>query len=190
MPDIFEVQNVEETLQIVGSDEGVVHEVVSAGDINLTGTVQTGGLGYLFVSDGGADQIIGPVASALRNNGASVINQLKAPFIGASLVDANGVFTPRAVHDVYRLIVRVTAAPSVINTDLTLQLNIGGSFGVIETDRHRLSLGAGVEHQETFIFPPFTGATFVANGGTILASADSEVTIKSVDYRVFPESVS
>ena len=124
----------------VSSDQGNILSVGQDGGI-FAGY----GAGFLFAQDDGPDQIVGLVDTILRNNSGVVQNKLKLPFNAATLLDANGVFWPRAVDDVYRLIVRVTAAPSVVNTDLTLKLDIGGVFGVIDTIRHRLSLGAGVK---------------------------------------------
>ena len=163
--------------------------------LGYSGSNTLGGFGHQFFSHGGADQIIGPNRQRIQVDGlgAGSLNNLKAPFDGSILVNNDGgngvIFLPRASGDDYTLVLRLTIVPDVINTDVFAELDIGGSFQVIETEPESLLKGAGEPHSITFIFRVFAGSTFVSNGGQFWITSSNAATITKADLRVFPESI-
>lgn len=182
-------------LEWFGEATGTLATIEAQGTSAVASVVGPGGLkgdagtdyGYLFVSDGGSAQSVSSARVALRNDGSFSINRLSAPFT-SSIVSSAGVIQPVAVDDVMKIVVRLSIVPTLINTDFKLELDIGGTFGVIDPVVHRLGEGAGVEHVRDFVYEPFMRDTFLANGGTFYASADTEVSVIAVDYRVYPRS--
>jgi len=74
---------------------------------------------------------------------------------------------PISAFDVYQVRVTFSAENYSGSTPLmTIELDIGGSIGVIASETKRLAKG-GSEQAIMFALPVFAGSTFLANGGEI-----------------------
>lgn len=88
----------------------------------------------------------------------------------------NGVFQPNNSGDAYILRPSFICDPTLNNRNLTLELDIGGTQGVIWSRTIRLARGAGVDTKVTETMPIYTLGTFVANGGEFYITCDGDMT--------------
>ena len=72
------------------------------------------------------------------------------------------------------------------NGDIEIQLDIGGTFGVIQTVPRALKKPAGVLELISESFPVYVGPTFFANGGALYLTTSVPTTISMVALLVFP----
>lgn len=108
-----------------------------------------------------------------------------SPFAGHVFWDGSAV-RPRKAGDTMILRLDLTSSAFVANGDIEIQLDIGGSFGVIQTVPRALKKPAGVLEKISESFPVFVGATFVANGGALYLTTSVPTTISMVALLVFP----
>ena len=118
---------------------------------------------------------------------ASTSNGLLAasPFAGHVFWDGS-VVRPRKSGDTMLLRLDLTSSSFVANGDIEIQLDIGGSFGVIQTVQRALKKPAGVLEQISESFPVFVGQTFLANGASLLLTASVPTAVSMVALVVFP----
>jgi len=83
-------------------------------------------------------------------------------------------FMPDSSGDFYVSRLSFIADPTLNNRNLTLELDIGGSFGTIWSKTVRLARGAGVDTQIAENINVYTLGTFVANGGEFYVTCDGE----------------
>jgi len=69
--------------------------------------------------------------------------------------------------DAFTLSLRFKASMNVANGIADVDINIGGALGAISNETILFSKGSGVEQRFDIDMSYFTGATFIANGGTI-----------------------
>lgn len=116
---------------------------------------------------------------------AATIDMLRNAHEGHSFFDG-GVFVPLATGRHYLIRVAFQARSATTNSAITLQLDIGGSFGVIYEDRQDLHPNAGTYRLVTFLIPIYSLDTFVANNGTIYVRGDDDIDIYDIQSLVFP----
>lgn len=166
------------------------HKVVatSVGIQGATGEPGTD-YGWVFASRSTpAQPIFEGVRAEISIDPTSTIDRLKGLFAGHSFISENRI-QPRAVDDFILIEIRLEVTSTAMNTQLTIDLDIGGSFGIIERRDIVMPGSAGETLQVTpSAFAVFTGSTFLANGGAIYITATSDVTIDTVDFRILPES--
>lgn len=95
---------------------------------------------------------------------------------------------PSGADGMYEVRLYLSVTANVIDTDITLDLDIGGGFGAIEFDQALISEAATATNT-TARFDFYTGPTFRANGGAFHITATNPVTINSVDAKVTVERI-
>ena len=110
---------------------------------------------------------------------AASTNTSYSPVSGDLWDNTNNKITPDNVGDVYDLRLRFQATPAVSDGYITLELDIGGSEGVILAQTQRFLKGTS-EQSMLFVATVFTLDTFVANGGSIYATSSVGVDIHSI----------
>lgn len=143
--------------------------------------------GWIQVSDDEHTQstpltISSNVRTLLPNNAANVLNVTNP--IGGSTWWANDKFNPDNSGDTYDLRVGFIADPTLNNRNLTLELDIGGTQGVIWSKTLRLARGAGVDTRIIETIDIFTLGTFIANGGEIFITCDGDVDIYDIVIKI------
>ena len=86
-------------------------------------------------------------------------------------------------HAEVRISMDVTA--SVAERELLVEIDIGGTVGVIVADSGRLGRAAGAPETQTFSFPVYSLGTFAANGAELFLTVDGAVTLDNVTVAVF-----
>lgn len=158
-------------------------------DLNIELTNSSSG-GYIFYnSDSYSDTapltLLTDATQTIAFNISSTVDNLRPPFAGNDLISSDKI-TPVAVADAYTVTLKFKGDSTVINNELTIELDIGGTFGVIQTERVNFGQDAGVEREFTVPITFFTGSTFVANGGSIKITADEEVDLYDFSILMIP----
>lgn len=111
----------------------------------------------------------------------------EAPFGITDLWDTTTQkFTPENSGDSYDVRVQFKAKCSTVSAYFDVELDIGGSLGVITARTVSSSKGANNEQRYSIGIPIFTRDTFVANGGEIyINSTDSGTTVSIYDIQLF-----
>lgn len=99
----------------------------------------------------------------------------------------NNKLTPLASGDSYLFRLSMTANPTLNNRNFTVDLDIGGTQGVIFERSTRLARGANVDTKISMTNSIFTLGTFIANGGEIYITCDGDVEI--FDISLFIQKV-
>ncbi len=114
------------------------------------------------------------------------VNRLSGDFASHDFVDGAGKFIPRASGDAYTLRLGFTLTPSVINSSITVELDIGGSQGVIYRDNRNIMIPVGQPGQLDFAVPIYALDTFLANGGQFRVETNMSCTIHDIYVVVIP----
>jgi len=85
--------------------------------------------------------------------------------------------TPIQLGDSYIFRISFTANPTLNNRNLTIDLDLGGSQGIIFERSTRLARGANVDTKVSMTNSIFALSTFVSNGGEIYITCDGDVEI-------------
>lgn len=102
------------------------------------------------------------------NDGGTLTIQKSPSDLTVPLWDtATNKHIPIADNDTYHIRITFTAENYAGSTPyIELELDIGGSVGVIYADTRALRKGGSAQTM-SFTFPVFSGSTYLANGGTI-----------------------
>lgn len=68
---------------------------------------------------------------------------------------------------------------------IIIDLDIGGSQGIIAQDNHPIYKGTGVEQRGFFNLPIYQGATFVANGGDLHFTSEIDGDLYGINFVFF-----
>ena len=140
-------------------------------------------LGWIQFSDTQYTQaspltILANTRTVLPNNKGSVLNTNGPP--GAeNWLDLNA-FKPDSPGDFYVFRLSFVADPTLNNRNLVLDLDIGGSQGIIWSQTIRLARGAGVDTRVSVTIPVYALNTFVVNGGLFNINCDGDVNVYGV----------
>lgn len=85
---------------------------------------------------------------------------------------ATNTITGRNGDSIVAKVQFVFTPDDAVASNLELEIDIGGSIGVVEDETKPIFRGAGVAHPLSFTFPAYTLDTWEANGGEIYATAD------------------
>lgn len=109
---------------------------------------------------------------ALTNDDVSPFN-IAAPDYGSNWWDSvnNKIQPDNANLDFYTARIDFTANPQQNNQYLIMQLDIGGSQGVIWENTIALPRGGNVDSRKVVSIDFFAGSTFLQNGGSILLTS-------------------
>lgn len=94
--------------------------------------------------------------------------------------DTNYKITPLQNGDSYIFRLSMTVNPTLNNRNFTVDLDIGGTQGIIFERSRRLTRGANVDIKISMTNSIFTLGTFIANGGEIYITCDGDVDIFNV----------
>lgn len=116
----------------------------------------------------------------------SILNRLDLPSSGQDpwWNEDSDVFSPDKYNDAYTIRVSATATPASNNRTLFCSLDIGGSQGEIVKNSSRLTRGASVSTQISFVFPVFVKQTFVDNGASIYFECDSDCDLSDISIYI------
>lgn len=106
-------------------------------------------------------------------------NTTYSPVPGVLWDNTNNLITPENIGDFYDIRLRFDAEPAVSDGFITLELDIGGSEGVILAQTQRFLKGTSAQKM-LFTATTFTLDTFVANGGAIYATSSVDVDVYDV----------
>ena len=113
---------------------------------------------------------------------------LKPPF--ALLTLWNGVkITPRAALDVMETRFDITLTPLAVGGTLKIEIDIGGSVGVINTEVASLPGSAGVSQLVSVSLVMWAKSTFIANGGSVYLTSSVTANISAVNLSFVPLSI-
>ena len=109
----------------------------------------------------------------------SVIDGYGANGLPASSIwdGVNNKITPIQLGDSYIFRISFTANPTLNNRNLIIDLDLGGSQGIIFERSTRLARGANVDTKVSMTNSIFALSTFVSNGGEIYITCDGDVEI-------------
>lgn len=150
---------------------------------NRTGWQQVNGSDYTI----GAPLVINAGTNAnLANNGAvsNITTQLPSG-VTTFVNTTNGKITPQNDGDFYIVDIRFKASSTSPDGVIDIGIDIGGAMGIIRQHTISLRKGIGVEQRVALSFPVYSGATFVANGGSVnVASITGNTSIYDVVFVV------
>lgn len=83
--------------------------------------------------------------------------------------------------DIFITEIRITAKSSVANGRMAIELDIGGTLGVVRKQTINLHKSSNTEDEFAFCMKYYTGSTFIANGGTLyLRAIDGDITYRNI----------
>ena len=146
-------------------------------------------LGWVQVTDGQYDtatrySIPQGIRTKIPNNSADVLNVTN--LFGATTLwnSVTNKFENDNSGDSFNMRVQFVANPSLNNRDLTLELDIGGAQGVIWSKTIQLARGAGTNNRITENIHFYTLNTFIANGGELYLTCDSDVDVFDIRFLI------
>ncbi len=110
------------------------------------------------------------VTTVLTNNRATAITT-ELPTGIIEFVNAASKITPQNSGDFYNIEVRFKAKSSSPSGRIKVALDIGGAMGIIREQRVEIADGVGIEQLIAIPMMLFSGATFVANGGSVTVTS-------------------
>lgn len=171
------------------SDRTAISEQLQLNIDALDDKVDRGFLGWVQLSDSQYDTVTRfPITSGVRTklpNNANGVLDVTSMFGATTIYDpATEKLTPDNFGDTYDWRVSFFADPTLNNRNFTLELDIGGSQGVIWSKTIRLARGAGVDTKITETLDIYTLNTFIANGGELYVTCDGDVSLYDIIYKI------
>lgn len=142
--------------------------------------------GYAFIAESTAStqNFVADVRTKLDFQSTPVVSVTSGSADNLTWWDAtNGVFQPTNPEDTYKIRVACRLNPDTNNRNFFLELDIGGSQGVIWSKSGRLARGAGNDTVVNELASVFVGSTFIANGGTFYLTIDGNAVAS--DFALF-----
>lgn len=146
-------------------------------------------LGWIQISDSQFTE--SSPMNVLQNNRTLLINN------GNSILDLVGMsgsttiwntttnkIQPNNIGDSFDIRVQFKVNPNLNNRNLTLDLDIGGTQGVIWSKTIRLARGANVDTQVTEQLDIYALGTFVTNGGTLNVTCDGDISVYDIVFKI------
>lgn len=122
------------------------------------------------------------VRTPLPNDGSNTIDLVGMEGSTTIYNPTTGRFEPQNSGDTYDVRVTLVADPTLNNRNFTLDLDIGGTQGVIWERTLRLARGANIDTKITEGMDIFTLNTFIQNGGQLNVTCDGEVSVHNITY--------
>ena len=143
-------------------------------DKNFLGWVQYNDTQY---TDTNRRTIIANTRTKLTNNAGGILDLVG--LFGAQTLwnPTTNKFENDNSGDKFMQRVSFIADPTLNNRNLTLELDIGGTQGVIWSRTIRLARGAGIDTKITENLDFYTLGTFIANGGDLFITCDGGIDI-------------
>jgi hypothetical protein len=123
--------------------------------------------------------ILSGVRATLTNNAVSKIETQLPIGVTTFFNETTQKITAINDGDAYTMSIRFKAVMSVNSGYFDIDLDIGGTQGIISQESIVFTRGAGTEQRFDIDLTVFSGATFVANGGTL------SVTPKNGDMDIY-----
>lgn len=122
----------------------------------------------------------------LENNAQSVINsQLPIDAVTGLYVAATKDIRAIDTFDSYLISIRFKAVSDFNFDNFKISLDIGGALGIIGAETRTFTKNAGNEQEFNVNFSVFSGATFIANGGTILITTNGgNISFYDINYLI------
>lgn len=126
--------------------------------------------------------VAGGTTVTLPNNAGTTINTYIPTGVTSFYNSATSKITPNTLGDAYTINVRFSAKTSMNNDFLEVGIDIGNPTTVTAETKPFLK-GANNEQKFNFVFPVFSLATFLANGGLIkVTSGSGTLSIYNITY--------
>lgn len=118
----------------------------------------------------------------LQINADSIIESFSPELLPVTDIwdDTNYKITPINNGDSYIFRLSMTANPTLNNRNFTVDLDIGGTQGVIFERTTRLARGANIDTKISMTNSIFTLGTFIQNGGEIYVNCDGDVSLFNI----------
>lgn len=100
--------------------------------------------------------------------------------------ESNNKFAPDTLGAYWEVRLSMSINPNQSNRNFTLELDIGGSEGVIFTDEFRMTSGSG-DFFKSFIIPIFSLSTFISNGGEFYVTSNTGLDIYDLSITIFKQ---
>ena len=123
--------------------------------------------------------ILSGVRTTLTNNAVSKIETQLPIGVATFFDETTQKITAINDGDAYTMSIRFKAKMSVNSGYFDIDLDIGGALGIISQESIVFTRGSGTEQRFDIDLTVFSGATFVANGGTL------SVTPKNGDMDIY-----
>ena len=133
-------------------------------------------------TSGSPQNILANIRTPLIINPDNVIETFGAEERPASDIydGVNNLITPLELGDSYLLRLDLTANPTLNNRNFIIDLDIGGTQGIIFERLIRLARGAGNDTTISVTNSIFSLNTFIANGGTLNITCDGDVSLFNI----------
>jgi len=171
-----------------------VVQTVNGNDGNVIISTDNLGLGWWNITDttytfSSPQSIINGVRTKLIINADSTIDAYSPLNTNINNIwdNINSKITPLSVGDSYVFRLNMTVNPVLNNRNFIVDLDIGGTTGIIFERTIRLARGANVDTKISITNSIFALAAFMANGGDIYITCDSNVDI--FDISLFIQKV-
>lgn len=125
------------------------------------------------------------VRTLLPNNAGSIINSQIPDAVITFWNPSTSKFTPDRVGDFYSLRLSFKTTANKNNAQGTLELDIGGSQGVIWSTDVAYTKGANTIIDVTKTIPIYTLNTFIVNGGEFYFTCSESATLFDINLVVF-----
>lgn len=125
-----------------------------------------------YVHGGGAQSLSASTRTQLQIDGATKIETQLPSDSGPLWDDVNDKITGRNGDSIVVKIQGVFTPSDATASNLKLDVDIGGSVGIVEKQDFPITNGAGVAHDFSWTFLAYTLDTWEANGGAVYATSD------------------
>lgn len=121
----------------------------------------------------------------IPNNAGSVINSQLPDGVISFWDSANNKLAPDRVGDFYLGRLTFNATPNKNNSSALIELDIGGTQGVIYSTTENFVRGAGNPQQIVVSLPIYTLGTFVQNGGEFYFTGSERFFLDTISIVIF-----
>jgi len=127
--------------------------------------------------------ILSGVRATLTNNAVSKLETQLPDGVTSFFNDGTQKILAIEDGDSYNLSIRFKAKMSVLSGYFDIDLDIGGAQGIISQESILFTRGAGTEQRFDIDLTVFSGATFVANGGTLsITPQNGDIDIYDISF--------
>ena len=121
----------------------------------------------------------------MTNNATSIIDSQLPEGVTSWWDSVNNKLTPSLDGDSYIVNLRFTAISSSPTGLADVDLDVGGTLGVVDGSTISLCKGLGNSQRISLKFDLFAGSTFLTNGGTFyIQSFDGDISVYNVSIKV------
>ena len=149
--------------------------------LNELGSIQFTDTQYTSVSP---LTVLSDIDTQLPNNKGNILN-ISAPTAATTWCESDGKLNnDNGNGDSFLTRITFKVLPQLNNRNLSINLNIGGSQGIIWEVTERLSRGANTESKISLVIPYYILNTFYSNGGSLIINCDGNIDVYDIVYLI------